>query len=107
MKNLKKKKTGRHKQSSSRKGADVTRCDSEQLSEDKLDEALTNTFSASDPLPWTSVSGKPLLRQKQRKMQRKFAEDKKNETMSLCLNTDPEDKALIFKYWVRNARNMD
>jgi len=26
----------------------------EQLSEDKLDEALANTFPASDPLPWTS-----------------------------------------------------
>lgn len=54
MKNLKKKKTGRHKQSSSRKGVDATQCDSEQLSEDKLDEALANTFPASDPLPWTS-----------------------------------------------------
>jgi len=40
-------------------------------------------------------------------MQRKFAEDKKNETMSLRLSTDPEDKALIFEYWVRNARNID
>ncbi|MBI2486688.1 MAG: hypothetical protein HYW01_06965 [Deltaproteobacteria bacterium] len=53
MKN-KKNQNDESKQSLSEKELDETQLDPEKLYEDKLDEALANTFPASDPLPWTS-----------------------------------------------------
>ena len=54
MTNLKEEVSGKQKTSSSEKEELETQADSETFFDDKLDQALADTFPASDPIPWTS-----------------------------------------------------
>jgi hypothetical protein len=55
--NWKEKESGLHKNSSTESKVDETKTVSEKSSDYKLDQALADTFPASDPLPWTSDLG--------------------------------------------------
>ena len=55
MNNRKEKESGLYKNSlTENKVVDETKAVSEKSKDDKLDQALADTFPASDPLPWTS-----------------------------------------------------
>ena len=54
MNNRKEKESGSYKQSSSEKKVDENKSASKKSNDYKLDQALADTFPASDPLPWTS-----------------------------------------------------
>jgi hypothetical protein len=71
MKNLKGKRTGRRKQSFSGKGVGVNKGALEQFIDDKLDQALADTFPASDPIPWISEVRKIASDTKAKKESRK------------------------------------
>ncbi len=54
MSNWKEKESGVYKNSSTEGKVDEAKAMSEKSKDDKLDQALADTFPASDPLPWTS-----------------------------------------------------
>ena len=54
MNNRKEKERGPYKQSSSEKKVDENKSASKKSNDHKLDQALADTFPASDPIPWTS-----------------------------------------------------